>query len=251
MYINKVTTEVYKKILDYKLEKCNYASLTVYTDQHLDEHLDIINIITSNPKYSKQYILSNYSEILLGQIYNDFKNDKRIYNVKEHVRKIKKSSFRKCESNDELENFLYQHESENRKSSIFSAIQSFVYNNFTTQFIEEYRSKIVKIKDELYEHELTPFHKKEAFYKKEYIFQLDDELKQIIHNTYLYDWSFPMKLEDLSLFVENYLWIYSVTHEELCYIYCETEEEYNYLKSMGVEFYEEHFIPQEKQEIVF
>ena len=35
----------------------------------------------------------------------------------------------------------------------------------------------------------------------------------------------------------------SVAHEKLCNIYCESEEEYEYLKSIGVEFYEKEYVP--------
>ncbi len=34
-------------------------------------------------------------------------------------------------------------------------------------------------------------------------------------------------------------------------IFCESEEEYNYLKSIGVEFWKDHYIEEEKYKIDF
>ena len=39
-----------------------------------------------------------------------------------------------------------------------------------------------------------------------------------------------------------------MAHEKICDIYCENEEEYNYLRSIGIEFEEDHFIPLSEKE---
>ena len=39
-----------------------------------------------------------------------------------------------------------------------------------------------------------------------------------------------------------------MVHEKICEIYCENEEEYNYLRSTGIEFEEDYFIPFSEEE---
>lgn len=64
----------------------------------------------------------------------------------------------------------------------------------------------------------------------------------LLTNKNLYTWLNPKYPEDVSFFKNGYCWLYSVAHEELCDIYCENEEEYNYLKSIGIEFVDNKFV---------
>lgn len=51
-----------------------------------------------------------------------------------------------------------------------------------------------------------------------------------------------MNLDNLSLYINDIPWLYSVPHENIWDIYCRSEEEYKYLKSIGVEFKEKNFV---------
>lgn len=73
----------------------------------------------------------------------------------------------------------------------------------------------------------------------------------ILSKQCLYDWLNPMYPEDISLFKNGYCWLYSVAHEEICDIYCENEEEYEYLKSIGIEFVDDEFVPTPKEELYY
>ena len=75
-----------------------------------------------------------------------------------------------------------------------------------------------------------------CFYKN------DEKLKKyILSNEDLYLWLSPKYPEDISFFRDGYCWLYSVAHEEYCDIYCRNKDEYEYLKSIGIEFYENNY----------
>lgn len=75
-------------------------------------------------------------------------------------------------------------------------------------------------------------------------FNLSEDVKKyLLSNTCLYCWLNPKYPEDISFFKDGYCWLRSVSHEEICDIYCENEEEYEYLKSIGLRFLEKGFVP--------
>ncbi len=61
----------------------------------------------------------------------------------------------------------------------------------------------------------------------------------------IFSWCYPESLEDLCFLKNGYYWLESVAHEDLCFIYCKDEAEYEYLKSIGIVFDEDHFVPSE------
>jgi len=73
----------------------------------------------------------------------------------------------------------------------------------------------------------------------------------MLKNKNLYAWLNPNYPEDICFFKNGYCWLYSVAHEKLCDIFCENEEEYEYLKSIGIEFFEENFSPTPKDELYY
>lgn len=83
-------------------------------------------------------------------------------------------------------------------------------------------------------------------------FKTDKELeKYMLSNSDLYAWLNPNYPEDISFFKDGYCWLYSVAHEEMCDIYCESVEEYNYLRSIGIEFIDDKFIEISNTELYF
>jgi len=83
-------------------------------------------------------------------------------------------------------------------------------------------------------------------------FKTNNELKKyMLSNTNLYKWLNPYYLEDVSFFKDGYCWLSSVAHENICAIFCENEEEYNYLKSIGIEFFEDKFTPIQKKDMYY
>lgn len=85
-----------------------------------------------------------------------------------------------------------------------------------------------------------------------HFYRLGNELKEyLLSNKNLYNWLEPKYPEDICFYKNGYCWLYSVTHEEICDIYCENEEEYEYLKSIGIEFVEDKFVPTPKEELYY
>lgn len=85
-----------------------------------------------------------------------------------------------------------------------------------------------------------------------FFYQTTEKLKQyLLFNKNLYEWNNPKWPEDISFFKNGYCWLYSVTHENFCYIYCENKEEYEYLKSIGIEFQEKEFKSTPKNELYY
>jgi len=75
--------------------------------------------------------------------------------------------------------------------------------------------------------------------------------KYLLTNKNMYNWLNPKYPEDLSFFSKGYCWLYSVAHEEICYIYCENEIEYEYLKSIGIEFVDDKYIPTKREDLYY
>ncbi len=85
---------------------------------------------------------------------------------------------------------------------------------------------------------------------KVYFYKSSDALKKyLLSNCDLYNWLNPKYPEDIAFFKNGICWLYSVSHEGICDIYLESEEEYNYLKNIGLEFLEENYREIFKEEI--
>ena len=83
-------------------------------------------------------------------------------------------------------------------------------------------------------------------------FKVDKNAEEyLLSNKDLYSWLNPKYPEDIAFFNKGYCWMYSVTHEEYCNIACENEEEYNYLKSIGIKFVEKSFEKTPVDELYF
>lgn len=86
--------------------------------------------------------------------------------------------------------------------------------------------------------------KKEIPYSTTYYFKLDKELLNfLLEKNNIYDWVFEKSLENLSFYIKNIPFITTVSHERLCWIECRNQEEYEYFKSLGIEFKEKEFKP--------
>lgn len=83
---------------------------------------------------------------------------------------------------------------------------------------------------------ITRKEKKEAEKLNEILFfRPSKEIKEyLLSNKNIYTWLNPKYPEDVAFFKDGYCWFYSVTHEEFCFIYCDTKEEYEYIRSMGI-----------------
>lgn len=85
-----------------------------------------------------------------------------------------------------------------------------------------------------------------------YFYETTEEVKKyLLSNQDLYSWLNPKYPEDISFFKDGWCYFSTITHEEMCDIYPEDEEEYIYLKNIGVKFLEKEFVPLDKSQMYY
>lgn len=217
MLIKKnIKGETYNKLIDYIFECCDVISMRKYCDQQHEKNSKIGNIILFDLQYSLEDIVENYSEDFFKKIYIDFKAR-------------------------DFENY--------KKDTIYNCIMRMYYDKVIEQFIDICQDELITKKDYIMK---ESFLEKPLHHSAIYYFRLSKKMKDILGDRNdLYSWKYPTSIEDLCFFREGYCWLDSVAHEELCFIYCKDEEEYEYLKSIGIEFVEDKFVPVSKNEVYY
>jgi hypothetical protein len=82
-------------------------------------------------------------------------------------------------------------------------------------------------------------------------YRLNADLQEyLLSNKSLYKWDFPNYPTDISFFKDGVCWLNSITHEEICNICVESEEEFDYLRSIGIELLEKSFRQINEEEII-
>lgn len=84
MKVIKMKKEAYKELILYATKICDSFSLVKYKKVFPEERVEkrkkvALEIITSNPKYLKENILKKFSLEVLQEIYEEYKNDERIF----------------------------------------------------------------------------------------------------------------------------------------------------------------------------
>ena len=178
---------------------------------------EILKIIISNPKFTKENLIKNYSEKTLDDIYFEYKDDNRFFCDNEIRKKLH------YKNDVEYQNVLTKY----KKSYINSIIELFLYNERCIKFLEKYENNIIdKISTE---------------YEEYYYFKMDKHFIDFFMNETdnIYDFTFPYNLENLCIYINDDIWLESVADDKLCFINCRTEEEYEKLKSFGINFVKE------------
>ena len=176
-----------------------------------------LKIIISNPKFTKENLIKNYSEKTLDDIYFEYKDDNRFFCDNEIRKKLH------YKNDVEYQNVLTKY----KKSYINSIIELFLYNERCSKFLEKYDNNIIdKISTE---------------YEEYYYFKMDKHFIDFFMNETdnIYDFTFPYNLENLCIYINDDIWLESVADDKLCFINCRTEEEYEKIKSFGINFVKE------------
>lgn len=85
-----------------------------------------------------------------------------------------------------------------------------------------------------------------------YFYKFSAKMKEyLLSNNNLFDWRGPEHPENPSFFRDGYCWLLSDTPHKICRIFCENDEEYKYLKSIGIEFSDDKYSPTVKDERYF
>ena len=214
---------VEEEILGSTYEKLiNSISLMKQHDQHEESTNRKIDIILSTSGYSINYIMEKYSNNFLNKMYEKFKDNEEIFNndYKEKFEDGIKNDFK-------------------RWLTISGSIRRIYYNNITKQWL-------IKNEKNIFNHtkNIHNFGNEQVYLNDIYYLILNDELKsEILSKKSLYDWHYPNSLEDICFFKDGYCFLETVAHEGLCFIYCDNEAEYEYLKSIGIKFFDKEFKP--------
>lgn len=222
----EILGDTYKTLMDYLFKKCDSISLTKYHDQYEDDTNRSIDVILSSSSYSIDEIIEQYSDEFLEKIYEEFKNDEQIFND---------NYIQKYES-DEIGKMISYH---NRWSMTSGAIAWLYYNEVTLKWVNKNKVNIINCKKND-----NCLGNPNVYHSDTYTFKLNEEIKsEILSKKSLYDWSYPDSLEDICFFKDGYCFLETITHENLCFIYCDDKEEYEYLKSIGIKIFEKEFKP--------
>lgn len=219
MQVKKNNNNAYKKLIMYAYEICDKVELKKIKHfvVNKEKKQEILKIIISNPKFTKENLIKNYSEKTLDDIYFEYKDDNRFFCDNEIRKKLH------YKNDVEYQNVLTKY----KKSYINSIIELFLYNERCIKFLEKYENNIIdKISTE---------------YEEYYYFKMDKHFIDFFMNETdnIYDFTFPYNLENLCIYINDDIWLESVADDKLCFINCRTEEEYEKLKSFGINFVKE------------
>ena len=121
-------------------------------------------------------------------------------------------------------------------NSDYKNIYEYFYNYVANRFIDKFKDIIIKKEEVLL---TSGVHHSTIYY-----FKLNDDIKkELILKKSIYKWQYPYSMEDISFYLDDYCYLHSIAHEDICEIYYDSEEEFKYLKSMGIEFNNENYIP--------
>lgn len=228
---NEIKNDVYNKLINYIFDKSDIISVTVYNDQHSEANKKVRTIIMSVDNNLINSIINNYNEDKLEIIYKKFHDNELIFD-KDYVNRWENSNY---------DSYLKEL---NRHSVITSSIMNYIYEINTNNWINKYKDIIIKKNEILLN---SGVHHSTIYYLK-----LNNEIKnELILKNSIFNWCYPSSIEDICFFKNGYCWLYSVTHEKICDIYCENKEEYEYLKSIGIEFLNDDFVPTPKDKLYF
>lgn len=251
----KCLVKNHKIIMDYFFQKCDTLSVTKCYDQHKEYHDKIINKFLSLENMTEQDVVNHYSRKYLGKMAEKYKDNKIIFDDSYHT--DRQNQYREydtmyaahCHGNSSKKLFgeyhpLSSQEQDYRKGSIQSCISWLYYDKITSQWLKENKENIIFKKEKIIS--------KWNFKEETYFLKLTKDLqKEILSKKSVYDWCYPKSIENVCLYKDGYCWFFSVAHEEICEMHCETEKEYEYLKSLGVKFIIDKFIPSNEDYIIY
>ncbi len=262
--------EIYKMICEYFFKKCDTISLENYLDQHNVDTCKTLEIL-SGCKIIENNI-TNISSKLLDEAYkifieNNFKYpfldffdnikglENFIYNEDIFDKKYKKNfedenSLKNYEFCQKSKKFLKEYPDfetyiiKKRKYYIVSKILNYIYEKSIKNWITVHKKDILNIKINKFDNGNV--------YSKVYYMKLTDELKkEILSKKSFYNFKFPYFLENISFFKNGYCYLNTIAHEEICEIEITDEEEFEYLKSIGLKFDSNKFISTKEENLFY
>lgn len=216
---------IYKKLIEHLLKKCDVISVGKYPSDIIKSKT--IDVIKKEENCSIVDIIKNYleDEYYLEKIMQKYKENEKIFDANLVLREENVMKYNSNLSLNEKKTILY----DLRKNYIKSEIEWLVYDYKTNKWLQEYDKNIIYVMNE-------------RSYSTYYL-KLDNDLRQeILNRKSLYDWDFPLSVLDIAFFDNGSCLFCSEIHEKMCDLYCSDEKEFNYFKSIGIEFYDLKYI---------
>lgn len=212
---------VYKKnikLLNYLFDNCDIISVSVYNDQNESRNKKTIKIILAEDSKLIDEISNNYSREKIRIIYDKYKNNTLIFDNEGNTT---------YDTKEEVEKYRYD--------IIQHAISEYVYKFRINNWLLKYTDNLILKKDNYSEY-LPDFPLTTTYY-----FKINDLLKkEILNKKSLFDFGM-FEVENICFFNDTKCLLETVTHEELCWLYCYSEKEYKLYKDMGIEFVEDMY----------
>ena len=206
------------RLLDYLFKNCDIISVSVYNDQHKDRNEKNIKIMLVEDEKLINDILDDYSAEKIKTIYNKYKNNMLIFDNEKNMT---------YDTKKEVEKHRY--------NIIEDAISRYVYKLRINNWLLKYTDNLILKKDN-YSKYLPDFPLTTTYY-----FKINDLLKKEIFNKKsLFDFDM-FSVEDVCFFNGHKCLLETITHEELCWLYCYSEEEYKLYKGMGIKFSDDNY----------
>lgn len=228
MQVRKMSKDVYQKLIDYIFQICDVVKLKRYTTSHVHSEQRVMNIILRNKP--KELNIS-FAQECLDVLYAKFKDNPLIFH----------QGYRNQYENNNLS--LDKEEIKdlidyNRRSVIEGSVYNYINDIEIHKFFDKNEEYFLSAKEDI--DTLGDYN------NSYYFFKLGKGLKDEIRNkNSILDWQGPYFLEDISFYKNGCCWLWSISHEEMCEICFQKndKEEYEYLKSIGIEFVEKEFTP--------
>lgn len=265
--------ETYKKLMVYLAKKCDAVSFTYRPDQHQNQTNKEVSVILSNEKCTKEDIIKNYSKEYLKYIFEKYRDNCDIFDEnfqKKYEWKMGDKAYKEFKEDFltqrqfkeyyneygldiSFENMTYNEYEEfikydGRMESLNNIINYLFYNYNVEKFINKYKNDILSEERVITKYEPE---KGKLLVIRYYIKVSNELIKDILDRKSIYDWCFPRSIEDIEFYKDGYSRLLSVAHENILEIFCESEEEYEYLKSIGIKFEDKKFIPVTKEEKIY
>lgn len=229
MLVKKISDNAFLELIKYSIDNNNYISFFVQYNRCHPCSEYIVKVIFKEENMDKETFFNTY-------VLKDIQKLSIQYKHVDKIQKLIQPYFNVFQGkNIPFENFVEVY--------ITVALTDTFYKYYSQKELDNYMNELI--------------YEKKHFYGKNndllgitYYFKIDEHIKSsvLLNKKNLWDFVYPYSLEDISFLKDNQYWLKSVAHEKICVIYCESEEEYEYLKSIGVEFYEDRYIPVTEEE---
>ncbi len=231
MLVKKISDNAFLELIKYSIDKSNYISFFVQYNRcnPCDEY--IVKIILEEENKDNETFFNTYA-------LEDIQKFEKKYKYVNRIQELIQPYFKEFQGdNISFEDFVAIY--------VRVALIDAYYKYYSQKNLDNYMSELVYEQKHYYgiNNDLLGI---------TYYFKIDEYIKNSILSSKkkIWDWIYPYGLENISFLKDNQYWLKSVAHEKLCDIYCESEQEYRYLKSIGVEFYENEYVPISDEEKV-